>query len=403
MPLRKIVCLILLAQFISYASASAGLVVVLANSIDGSAAGGLYSFLSSSGFQAVSVNSTEFPGLRNSTLVIILGGQNAPEGVGEFSGKILSSDDQEYLESSNASRGLYYGNDVWALGQQVFVFAGYDEAGTMAAWKDNKNRFASEAGIQAPQSSGLRIQVSGVTPCNSVKFNEIFFSIASENATQAAWGVNNPDEYVSLQCDESEVNNLVIFERKAGGSNYARNDFMHKTIEGDYRLKVACDRDIASWVADIADCSQVMINITLPRDCGYCVFNPAGVNAGVKNPAEVSPDVYISSPKEGDSVSVWNKGVGFIANISNNGTLDMDNVKLNAITSSGKILETNYNFFSVGANQTKQILVRVNAQQVVENDSIVLWLDGAANTTIRVDRHVMETVPLYCSFCSGKH
>ena len=382
----------MIAQMICFASAY-GIVVVLANSIDGGQTGGLYSFLEENGFYVVKANASTFTTYQNSELIIILGGQNAPEGIGAFSHRILSQADEEYLISSETGRGVYSAQDVWSVGQQVIVYAGYDEQQTKTAWEENENRILD----YAPKNN-LRVQVTGISACTSAKFNEIYFNITNLNASQTVWETNNPDDYITVYCNRTQIKNFMLFERKAGGTSYGRNDLMHKTIEGEYRLKVACARQVGGWVDDLAECSLVTVNVTLPRDCGYCTFNPNTISPEPAL-AQSGGDAFISSPQEDSIVSVWSNGVGFLVNVTNNGTTDAENARLNAATSSGKRLQTNYNTFNVKSGESKEILVRVTSQQVLSNDSIILWLDGGSNITVRVDKKVQEMPPPYCSLC----
>ena len=392
--------LALTAYLACFACAYESSVVVLSNSVDGPLAFKLYSFLEGRGVAVARADAISFNPNQTQGVIIILGGQNAPEGVGSYAGAVLSNADREYLTSSDSASGVFSGVDVWAENQTVIVFAGYDELQTKTAWERNLDRIP---GI--PSGRKIAVDIFDVSACSSVKFNEILFNITTSGTNQAAWGVNEPDKYITFYCDGSEVRNLAIFERKVGEGRYGRNDLMHKTLTGEYRLKVACNREYEGWVPDVMDCSTIGIRVTLPKegDSGFGFASPKDFNQSAASPAKYSPNVSISYPREGDTVTVWDNGVGFLVNVTNKGASKAENLKLNAFTASGRILETNYPMFNVEAGRTQGVLVRVNSRNVVENDSIALWLEGGKKVNVKVDRRMNESVPLYCSFCAKKH
>ncbi|MCX6695406.1 MAG: hypothetical protein NTU61_03845, partial [Candidatus Altiarchaeota archaeon] len=322
---RVFCVMLLLCALVASASAYGNSVIVLANSIDGSMASGLYGFLNGGGFDVVKVNSSSFSAFQNSSLIIILGGQNAPEGVGKFSSEILSASGENYLVSSNTTSGVFTGVDVWSQNQMVFVYAGYDENRTVFAWENNKQSFADTV---SHLKQGLHVEVTGVSGCTSAKFNEITFTLNASNTSQATWGKNEPDDYVKLYCDGRMVDNFVIFERKTGEQRYGRNDLMHKTIEGEYRLRMACNRDVRDWIADAKECGVIAVNITLPSDSGSGSADPKALDA-VETAEQVVDSVSIAYPKEGDVIPIWGNSIGFGVNITNAGAETLENLKLN--------------------------------------------------------------------------
>lgn len=113
------------------------IVYVLSNSIDDQLAQNLYTNLEDLGIKAIYVTAKEFDAVKENRRIIILGGQNSPEGVGEISGQILSDKDKQFLVSSPDATVSVTKNDVWAGNQKVFLYAGHEKEQTFSAWKTN--------------------------------------------------------------------------------------------------------------------------------------------------------------------------------------------------------------------------------------------------------------------------
>jgi len=67
--------------------------------------------------------------------VIILGGQEAYEGVGEIVTKILTEEEKSKVKQGEITikkKGVY------RVGQVVYILAGKDREATAQAWKENK-------------------------------------------------------------------------------------------------------------------------------------------------------------------------------------------------------------------------------------------------------------------------
>lgn len=150
------VCLLLAAFIISSGAESKNRVVFLANSVDGALAGDFIGFLGNQGVEVLRVNASEFRDVSGEEFIIILGGQNAPEGVGSIVGEVLDGREQEGLLSSNASRSMFVKASVWREGQVVRVFAGYEREQTRLAWVDNQDLVARALG-----STSTTLGVSG--------------------------------------------------------------------------------------------------------------------------------------------------------------------------------------------------------------------------------------------------
>ena len=111
-------------------------VVVLANTIDHGLASEFLEYLSSHDVNVIHSNATEFERLRYNERVILLGGQNAPEGVGGIVDKVLSKEEEDSLLTPGASF-MFTFEGFWQTSQKVIVLAGYGAEDTRSAWRDN--------------------------------------------------------------------------------------------------------------------------------------------------------------------------------------------------------------------------------------------------------------------------
>jgi len=98
--------------------------VVLANSIDFALASEFFGFLRNQGIELTYSTATEFPKNTQSKFIIILGGPDASEGVGEIVQEVLEFDEEEYLRTPG-NRKMYVKTNVWNRhGQIVRVIGG---------------------------------------------------------------------------------------------------------------------------------------------------------------------------------------------------------------------------------------------------------------------------------------
>ncbi|MGC1122407.1 MAG: desulfoferrodoxin family protein [Candidatus Methanofastidiosia archaeon] len=104
--------------------------IIVANDIDFSRASSLVGFLENNGFEAVRVTASEFEAYKAEGLIIILGGADAPDGIGEIVRSVL---DERKQELTRLGIRYFIEADVWTPNQRVFVFAGRDRDETKEA------------------------------------------------------------------------------------------------------------------------------------------------------------------------------------------------------------------------------------------------------------------------------
>ncbi len=116
---------------------------VLANSIDYDLAAGFIGFLNDSGFEVVHATASGFEDYKADGVIIILGGPDAPEGVGEIVQVVLSEEEANAIREPGARR-IYVKANFWAPAQKVIVLAGSDRNHTKAAHEEDRDFVISE-------------------------------------------------------------------------------------------------------------------------------------------------------------------------------------------------------------------------------------------------------------------
>lgn len=114
-------------------------IVVLANSIDSSNAQEFFDYLKNQGNNVIHSTAMDFDSYKNEKFVVILGGPDAPEGIGEFVKETLEENEQDAIRESGAKK-IYTKTDVWANGQKIIVIAGSNRLQTKSAHLENKHK-----------------------------------------------------------------------------------------------------------------------------------------------------------------------------------------------------------------------------------------------------------------------
>jgi len=117
--------------------------LLLANSIDYSLAGSFIDYFDSHGVTVIHATAEQFNdqsyGYQQYQTIVILGGQDAPEGIGEITKDLLDSDHQEFLKNGS-NRGMFDEGDRWGA-ESVVIFAGSDRYQTQKAHEENLDQF----------------------------------------------------------------------------------------------------------------------------------------------------------------------------------------------------------------------------------------------------------------------
>ncbi len=111
--------------------------VLLANPIDFTRAKSLVEFLEENGYEVIHIAASELDQYKTEKLIIILGGADAPEGVGDVVKSVLTEREQEL---TRLAIHFFLKKDIWAQGQKIFIFAGKDREQTMEAHKRYRDK-----------------------------------------------------------------------------------------------------------------------------------------------------------------------------------------------------------------------------------------------------------------------
>jgi hypothetical protein len=98
-------------------------IVVLANSVDFELAANFFGFFRPM-IEVTHVTADNFNKYKGEKFIVILGGPDAYEGVGEIVREVLEEGEENYLRI-NGNRNMYVKRDIWTEGQEVIVLAGY--------------------------------------------------------------------------------------------------------------------------------------------------------------------------------------------------------------------------------------------------------------------------------------
>jgi hypothetical protein len=149
-------------------------VVVLANSIDTTTSSELFGFLKSKGLDVIHATADDFEQYKDEKFIIILGGPDAPEGIGDIvkGTGMLKIDDADYIRM-DGNRNKYFGTNPWggSPDQIVWILAGSDRQLTLQANLDHRGSVSEviEENIEEPE---IEID-SELEPCPELAENPI--------------------------------------------------------------------------------------------------------------------------------------------------------------------------------------------------------------------------------------
>ncbi|MFH0861985.1 MAG: hypothetical protein V1875_03045 [Candidatus Altiarchaeota archaeon] len=243
----------------SFAQTSPWRVVVLANSVDGGLAHDFYGYLEGRGIEVVRVDAGAFDKLKDTPFIVVLGGQNSPEGVGAIAGGILDAEQKRSILSSGA-RGAFERDGAFASGQKVFLFAGYGAQDTKAAWLDGMGRVADSIigdawgiGVSAPPA------VSIAPKSNTLSFSFPINVSNSGNSSVAGLAV------------EAYLNGGMRLETEPGSIGLGPGDSMKVMVR--LNPKNVSDSDVVTVRVGGAS-SSVRLNVSgyerIDKPCNIC-------------------------------------------------------------------------------------------------------------------------------------
>jgi len=119
-------------------------VAVFANSIDKPNAENLFGFLKNRGHNITYANSSNFDSYKETNFIVMLGGPDAPEGIGPIVRSLLTQEEQEHLREKTGNRKKYVRTNQWRKGQVIFILAGNNRHDTRKATEDYQTELGDE-------------------------------------------------------------------------------------------------------------------------------------------------------------------------------------------------------------------------------------------------------------------
>jgi len=113
-------------------------VVILANLIDYPRANGLFDFLENNDFKTIHASADDIKRYKKEKFIIILGGPDAPDGIGEIVQEVLMLPEQNSIREKGAMK-MFVKTNVWSMGQKVIVLAGSGRNETQKAHEENRD------------------------------------------------------------------------------------------------------------------------------------------------------------------------------------------------------------------------------------------------------------------------
>ncbi|MFQ5800283.1 MAG: hypothetical protein ACE5HH_01005, partial [Candidatus Hydrothermarchaeales archaeon] len=118
-------------------------VVLIANSIDYNLSRDFVDYLEGKGVEVIRASALDFEGYKDADTIIILGGPDALDGIGNITRQVLDEDEQEFLRIEG-NRGMFINENPWYprySDKTVTVLAGSDRYETQKAVLENRDRF----------------------------------------------------------------------------------------------------------------------------------------------------------------------------------------------------------------------------------------------------------------------
>ncbi|MFQ6136773.1 MAG: hypothetical protein ACE5PM_06300 [Candidatus Hydrothermarchaeales archaeon] len=129
---------------IAFACKGRPYIVLVANSIDYALATDFVRYFTDQDVTVIHVTAEEFNDYRNDYKyaldIVILGGPDAYEGVGDITRELLNETEEEFLRIEG-NRGMFVKKHRWLIGQTITVLAGFDRYQTQMAHIENRHKF----------------------------------------------------------------------------------------------------------------------------------------------------------------------------------------------------------------------------------------------------------------------
>jgi hypothetical protein len=144
--MKKIMAIIIFLMVFQCTAQKEEHVIILANDIDWENAqgpNGLINFLKNKTFSVLRIEAAEFEEYKHSPAIVILGGPDAPDGIGDVIKKygLLTQHEQDLSRNPCcASRKMFVKRNIFTESQWIFIFAGATREETQEAHENAENK-----------------------------------------------------------------------------------------------------------------------------------------------------------------------------------------------------------------------------------------------------------------------
>ncbi len=305
---KKIMMLVLLLLLgVSVVNGGSPRMVVLANSIDTNLAAEFFDFWMRNGVEVILTNvnreeeAYQFDQYKDENLIIILGGPDAYDGVGEIVQERLSEQEQNMIREGN--QRMYVKTDPWGINtnQLVVILAGLDREFTKKSHEENRYNVASMAGISI---------LTSTTPPDSIideDEEDILVGVPPEIPSPVPIPQQLPGSKWSKTFGDTENDNALAIQQTSDGG-YIMAGYTGSFDPGHldaYLIKTDAEGNEV-WSKTYGDNEKLNYSassVQQTRDGGYII-------AGYTQSFETGErDVYLmKTDKEGNEV--WSKTYG---------------------------------------------------------------------------------------------
>lgn len=207
-------------------------VVVLANSIDYSLAPDFFVFLQNKGMEVSRITATDFDEYRDEKFIVVLGGPDAPEGVGEIVQEYLTQPEQNHLRLKG---NRYMFVKTLDRGQKLFIIAGSDREQTQRAHEE----YRDSVGQNVVMVEGIKPLANCTTPTGEASMGTIFTLKAGELTSPFSyWGFERSGGYITIRI-QSEFGGTFIGKRVIS-TNQTINQ-TNETTNETYEINITVD------------------------------------------------------------------------------------------------------------------------------------------------------------------
>jgi plastocyanin len=203
--------------------------VVVANNIDFDLAGDFFGFLENSGMETIRATAAELDQYKSEKYLVILGGPDAYDGIGDIVKEILTESEQGTIRKKGM-RKMYVKINPWGRlpGQRVTILAGSDRTQTKLAHVENRGQIVKDSDEgEDPSQVSMNIQGFEFIPGSiSIAKGTTVMWTNKDAATHTTSSIDGTWDSGSLKKDD----NFSFTFNEAGTFNYQCD--IHPNMKG---------------------------------------------------------------------------------------------------------------------------------------------------------------------------